>query len=86
MGLDDLANSVARTPLAPKQTFHDDPLRVLRCIRFASRFDLNIAEEVKDAMRDEGIKVGIVATGIIDVRLRCARKYQRSGSESRLPR
>ena len=57
-GLDDLARKVARTPLPPRQTFHDDPLRVLRCVRFASRFDLTIAEDVMEAMREEGIKVG----------------------------
>jgi hypothetical protein len=33
---------VARTPLEPTQTFTDDPLRVLRAIRFAARFDLKV--------------------------------------------
>lgn len=58
-GLDDLARKVARTPLPPRQTFHDDPLRVLRCVRFASRFDLTIAEDVMEAMREEGIKAAL---------------------------
>jgi len=56
-GLSDLASRVARTPLPPKQTFEDDPLRVLRCIRFASRFDLSIAEEVTDAIKLPEIQV-----------------------------
>ncbi len=57
LGLDDLAHKVARTPLPPKQTFYDDPLRVLRCIRFAGRFDLSIADNVREAMQDSEIKV-----------------------------
>jgi tRNA nucleotidyltransferase (CCA-adding enzyme) len=34
-GIDDLKNEIVRTPLPPKKTFIDDPLRVLRTIRFA---------------------------------------------------
>lgn len=56
-GLEDLANRIARTPLPPLQTFHDDPLRVLRCVRFASRFDLSIVPEVEDAIRNEDVQV-----------------------------
>ena len=56
-GLTDLANKVARTPLPPKQTFEDDPLRILRCIRFASRFDLSVAEEVIEAIKQPEIQV-----------------------------
>ena len=37
-GLDDLRTGLVRTPLEPAATFEDDPLRILRCIRFASRF------------------------------------------------
>jgi tRNA nucleotidyltransferase (CCA-adding enzyme) len=56
-GLEDLASKVARTPLPPKQTFEDDPLRVLRCIRFASRFDLSVADEVTEAIQMPEIQV-----------------------------
>lgn len=56
-GITDLVKKIARTPLAPVQTFHDDPLRVLRCIRFASRFDLEIAPEVCEAIKDQSIQV-----------------------------
>ena len=38
LGLRDLAAGLIRTPLPPLTTFLDDPLRVLRCVRFASRF------------------------------------------------
>jgi tRNA nucleotidyltransferase (CCA-adding enzyme) len=41
-GLDDLKNGLIRTPLEPVETFTDDPLRVLRLIRFAARFGYEI--------------------------------------------
>lgn len=51
-GLSDLENRIARTPLEPLTTFLDDPLRVLRTIRFVSRFNLNIVPEVEQAMQN----------------------------------
>nr|ODN77323.1 tRNA adenylyltransferase [Cryptococcus depauperatus CBS 7841] len=59
-GLSDLESKIARTPLAPRQTFHDDPLRIIRCVRFASRFDLTIAPEVVEVIRQEDVKAGIL--------------------------
>jgi len=41
-GIHDLENGICRTPLNPFQTFKDDPLRVLRTIRFATRFNFVI--------------------------------------------
>ncbi|KAI0243788.1 CCA tRNA nucleotidyltransferase, mitochondrial [Massospora cicadina] len=55
-GLADLRDRWIRTPLPPKQTFIDDPLRVLRCIRFASRLNFEVAQEVVAAMSDAAIK------------------------------
>ena len=49
-GLEDLKAHLIRTPLEPFTTFKDDPLRVLRLIRFASRLDFTIDEESKEAM------------------------------------
>lgn len=51
-GLNDLREGIIRTPLPPKETFLDDPLRVLRCVRFASRLGFEIVSEAKDAARD----------------------------------
>lgn len=62
MGLDDLETKIARTPLPPQQTFLDDPLRVLRTVRFASRFGLKIEDEVAAAAKDEDIQVRILLT------------------------
>ena len=41
-GIKDLHAKIARTPLDPVQTFMDDPLRILRTVRFASRYDLEL--------------------------------------------
>jgi tRNA nucleotidyltransferase (CCA-adding enzyme) len=54
-GLDDMKNKIMRTPLDPYQTFRDDPLRVLRLIRFASRLDFEIDAAVKLAMKSPSI-------------------------------
>lgn len=54
-GLEDLQNGVLRTPLPPRQTFLDDPLRVLRLIRFASRFGFSIDKDVLIEMSDPEI-------------------------------
>lgn len=59
-GLQDLKDGVLRTPLQPLKTFLDDPLRVLRLIRFASRFNFSIEEETFNAMREESIKTALV--------------------------
>ncbi|KAL0063243.1 CCA tRNA nucleotidyltransferase, mitochondrial [Marasmius tenuissimus] len=61
VGLDDLKNAVVRTPLSPKETFIDDPLRVLRCIRFASRFGFDIVPEIVAAVQDPEIKEALVS-------------------------
>ena len=58
-GLADMERRVIKTPLAPLQTFKDDPLRVLRCIRFASRLGYKIAPEDENAMGDDSIKTAL---------------------------
>ncbi|CAD6591550.1 MAG: CCA tRNA nucleotidyltransferase, mitochondrial [Alectoria sarmentosa] len=58
-GFQDLQRKVIKTPLAPLQTFKDDPLRVLRSIRFASRLMYEIAPEDEMAMRDSTIKAAL---------------------------
>lgn len=55
-GVQDMQSGIIRTPLPPYQTFKDDPLRVLRCIRFASKLGYTIAVEAESAMGDAGIQ------------------------------
>lgn len=50
-GIKDLAAGIIRTPLDPEQTYSDDPLRMLRAIRFATRLGFTIVPESLDAMR-----------------------------------
>ncbi|KAK6499751.1 CCA tRNA nucleotidyltransferase, mitochondrial [Arthrobotrys musiformis] len=58
-GLTDLKNHILRTPLPPKQTFQDDPLRVLRLIRFASRLSFTIDPSATAAMQHQSIKTAL---------------------------
>nr|GAT43620.1 tRNA nucleotidyltransferase [Mycena chlorophos] len=55
-GLPDLRNGIIRTPLPPRQTFLDDPLRVLRSLRFAGRFGFEIDQELAACVRDPEIQ------------------------------
>ena len=60
-GLQDMELGIIRTPLSPYQTFKDDPLRVLRCIRFASKLGYSIDPMAEQAMSDQGIKEALRA-------------------------
>ena len=60
-GLEDMELKIIRTPLSPYQTFKDDPLRILRCIRFASKLGYDIEPEAEKAMSDPSIKVALRA-------------------------
>ena len=55
-GLSDMKNKIIRTPLEPFTTFKDDPLRVLRLIRFASRLGYTVNAETKKVMGNEDIR------------------------------
>ncbi|KAI9730412.1 MAG: CCA tRNA nucleotidyltransferase, mitochondrial [Cirrosporium novae-zelandiae] len=60
-GLADMELKIMRTPLPPYQTFKDDPLRVMRLIRFASRLDYTIDEEAGEAMKNKDIQEAFTA-------------------------
>jgi len=54
-GLEDLKNGIVDTPLAASETFADDPLRVMRAVRFTSRFRFKMQEQVITAASDSEI-------------------------------
>ncbi len=55
-GVSDLTNhNLLVTPLDAKITFHDDPLRVLRAVRFAVRYDLTLSEEIVTAAKSADV-------------------------------
>ncbi|KDR85265.1 hypothetical protein GALMADRAFT_234024 [Galerina marginata CBS 339.88] len=60
-GLTDLQKGIIRTPMPPRDTFQDDPLRVLRCIRFASRFGFDLVPELQEAAKDPVVQQSLVA-------------------------
>lgn len=60
-GIEDLNKKILRTPLNPNITYSDDPLRMLRAIRFATQLDFNIEEESLKAIRENKERIGIVS-------------------------
>ncbi|MBK8982460.1 MAG: HD domain-containing protein [Ignavibacteria bacterium] len=61
-GLKDIEAGIIRTPLDPFKTFDDDPLRIMRAVRFASKFNFRIEEntfkaitEMRGRLTDEGV-------------------------------
>ncbi len=60
-GLNDLDNRLIRTPLNPDITYSDDPLRMLRAIRFASQLDFTIEEKSYDAICRNRERIKIIS-------------------------
>lgn len=60
-GLDDLKEGLIRTPTDPDVTFSDDPLRMMRAIRFATRLGFRIEEDTYRAMKDNAHRLDIVS-------------------------
>ncbi|KAL0013733.1 hypothetical protein SO802_000802 [Lithocarpus litseifolius] len=60
-GIADLKSGKIVTPLPPKTTFLDDPLRVLRAIRFGARFGFLLDEELKEAASCDEVKDALAA-------------------------
>jgi putative nucleotidyltransferase with HDIG domain len=60
-GLADLAAGIIRTPLEPKKTFSDDPLRILRAIRFATQLHFEIEPVTLQALGEERERLRIIS-------------------------
>lgn len=59
-GLEDLEKKILRTPLKPTETFADDPLRVLRAVRFAARLDFELDEAIIAAAKLEQVQSSLL--------------------------
>ena len=60
-GIDDLEENIIRTPLNPSETFSDDPLRMLRAIRFATQLHFKIDDLALEAIRSNCERIKIVS-------------------------
>ena len=68
-GIADLEDGIIATPLDPEVTFSDDPLRMMRCIRFATQLNFQIEEETFDALQRMAERIKIVSGERIEVEL-----------------
>lgn len=60
-GLSDLENGILRTPLEPSQTYSDDPLRMMRAIRFASQLNFKIESSSLKALLENAHRLEIIS-------------------------
>jgi putative nucleotidyltransferase with HDIG domain len=60
-GVADINSKILRTPLAPAQTFSDDPLRMMRAIRFASQLEFVIEDQTFEAIKENRERIKIIS-------------------------
>ena len=60
-GIEDLEDGIVATPLEPGITFSDDPLRMMRCVRFATQLNFQIEDETWKALCDMKDRIKIVS-------------------------
>ncbi|KGF38236.1 MAG: HD domain-containing protein [Prevotella bivia] len=60
-GVDDLWDGIIRTPLDPDITFSDDPLRMMRCVRFATQLNFFIDDETFAALERNAERIKIIS-------------------------
>ncbi|WP_114936374.1 CCA tRNA nucleotidyltransferase [Mucilaginibacter endophyticus] len=60
-GITDLENKLIRTPLNPNETFSDDPLRMMRAIRFATQLNFRIDDIAVEAIKTTADRISIIS-------------------------
>lgn len=60
-GLSDIQQKIIRTPLNPRATFDDDPLRILRAFRFASQLNFNVDDTLMNAAKEMKYRLNIIS-------------------------
>lgn len=60
-GLEDLENKIIRTPLTPAKTFSDDPLRMMRAIRFATQLNFTIHAKSFEGIQEQAERIKIIS-------------------------
>jgi putative nucleotidyltransferase with HDIG domain len=60
-GIADLEQKLIRTPLNPNETFSDDPLRMMRAIRFATQLNFRIDDIAVEAIRNNADRISIIS-------------------------
>lgn len=68
-GVDDLKEKLIRTPLAPEQTFSDDPLRMMRAVRFAAQLNFDIDGDTFEAIQKMADRLRIISRERIVIEL-----------------
>jgi len=68
-GIDDIRKGIIRTPLDPDTTFSDDPLRMMRAVRFAAQLGFRISDETIDSVSRNAERIKIVSAERITTEL-----------------
>jgi poly(A) polymerase len=68
-GIEDISNGIIRTPLEPDTTFSDDPLRMMRAVRFAAQLSFRIADDTLASISRNAGRIKIVSAERITTEL-----------------